>query len=239
MACSREISISEFISAMGPPKCTGIIAFVRGPIASFTRRGSMLNVSRSISTNTGVAPTRETAVAVAMNEIAGTITSSPLPIPRVSRAISSVSVPFIAARPNLQCWNAANSRSNRVTNGWYPPQRSLSRTSSRSSLSRAPEIGQAGIFILLEYELKVLTDAQMMTMALAIVIPLSMLIYSNSRITELKETLRAEMGQMEARIDTRFVSFEARVDARFSALETKMDARFDAMDRKLDTILRM
>jgi len=38
-----------------------------------------------------------------------------------------------------------------------------------------------------------MTDAQLMTLALAIIIPLSMLIYSNSRITEAKETLRAEM----------------------------------------------
>lgn len=33
----------------------------------------------------------------------------------------------------------------------------------------------------------------MMTLDLAIIIPLSMLLYSNSRITEAKETLRAEM----------------------------------------------
>jgi len=46
-----------------------------------------------------------------------------------------------------------------------------------------------------------MTDAQMMTLALAVIIPLSMLIYSNSRITEAKETLRAEMqglrGEMQ------------------------------------------
>ena len=36
-----------------------------------------------------------------------------------------------------------------------------------------------------------MTDAQMMALALAIIIPLSLLLYSNSRITEAKETLRA------------------------------------------------
>jgi hypothetical protein len=85
----------------------------------------------------------------------------------------------------------------------------------------------------------VITDAQLMTMALAVIIPLSMLIYSNSRLTELKETLRAEMGQMEARINTRFIELEARMDARINALETKMDARFGSIDRKLDEILRI
>jgi len=34
----------------------------------------------------------------------------------------------------------------------------------------------------------------MLTLALAIIVPLSMSIYSNSRITEVKETLRAEMA---------------------------------------------
>jgi hypothetical protein len=38
-----------------------------------------------------------------------------------------------------------------------------------------------------------MTDAQLLTLAVAIVLPLSMLIYSNSRITEAKETLRAGM----------------------------------------------
>ena len=40
-----------------------------------------------------------------------------------------------------------------------------------------------------------MTDAQMMTLALAVIIPIpfSMLMYSNSRITEAKETLRAEI----------------------------------------------
>jgi hypothetical protein len=38
-----------------------------------------------------------------------------------------------------------------------------------------------------------MTDAQLLTLAVAIVLPLSMLIYSNGRITEARETLRAEM----------------------------------------------
>jgi hypothetical protein len=38
-----------------------------------------------------------------------------------------------------------------------------------------------------------MADAQMMTLALAIIIPLSLLLYSNGRITGAKETLRAEI----------------------------------------------
>jgi hypothetical protein len=61
----------------------------------------------------------------------------------------------------------------------------------------------------------------MMTLALAIVIPLSMLIYSNSRITEAKETLRAEIAQLG------------------SGLTLTMETRFSSIDRKLDEILRI
>lgn len=39
-----------------------------------------------------------------------------------------------------------------------------------------------------------MTDQQLLTLGIAVVFPLSMLIYSNSRITEAKETLRAEMA---------------------------------------------
>jgi hypothetical protein len=38
------------------------------------------------------------------------------------------------------------------------------------------------------------TDQQLLTLAIAIVLPLSMLIYSNTRITDAKETLRAEIA---------------------------------------------
>jgi hypothetical protein len=73
-----------------------------------------------------------------------------------------------------------------------------------------------------------MTAPQMMTLALAIVIPPSMLIYSNSRITEAKETLRAEIGQLRS-------DLTLTVETRFNAMET----RFNVIDRKLDEILRM
>ena len=40
-----------------------------------------------------------------------------------------------------------------------------------------------------------MTDAQVLTLALAVIIPLSLLIYSNRSITDAKETLRAELGE--------------------------------------------
>ena len=58
-----------------------MIARVRSVTASSTFAGSKLHVEPSMSTKTGTAPTRRTAVAVATKLMGGTITSSPLPIP--------------------------------------------------------------------------------------------------------------------------------------------------------------
>jgi hypothetical protein len=45
-----------------------------------------------------------------------------------------------------------------------------------------------------------MTDIQMLTIALAIIVPLSLLIYSNSRVTDVKEVLRAEMHSQIAEL---------------------------------------
>jgi hypothetical protein len=49
-----------------------------------------------------------------------------------------------------------------------------------------------------------MTDAQLLTIAIAVIFPVSMLIYSNSRITEAKETLRAEISSFCAEMHLSF-----------------------------------
>ena len=55
----------------------GMIAFVAGVIFSSSRDASILKVPGSMSTNTGFAPVRQTAPAVAKNVKLGSSTSSP------------------------------------------------------------------------------------------------------------------------------------------------------------------
>jgi hypothetical protein len=62
-------------------------------IFSFTSSGSNPNVSSSISTKTGFAPTKRGAFAVAINVKEGTITSFPLCIPCAKRAACKADVP--------------------------------------------------------------------------------------------------------------------------------------------------
>lgn len=73
-----------------------------------------------------------------------------------------------------------------------------------------------------------MTDAQLLTLAVAIVLPLSMLLYSNSRITEAKETLRAEISGLRLEMQKDFMQFRM-----------ELTPRFDSIDRKLDELLRM
>jgi len=69
-----------------------------GPIAASIRATSMLREASSMSTNTGFARTRATTFALAAKLIAGTITSSPSPMPAISSAISSPAVAEVMTR---------------------------------------------------------------------------------------------------------------------------------------------
>ena len=75
-----------------------------------------------------------------------------------------------------------------------------------------------------------MTDQQLLTLALAVIIPLSLLLYSNSRITDAKETLRAdiqslrsdvraEMGTMRAEMG----GFKSEIIAAIRELDTKIE----------------
>src|SRR5580765_3503806 len=93
------------------------MAFVRGVSARAMAAGSALNVIGSMSTNTGVAPTRLTDPAVAKNENVGVITSSPGPMPSAMSTASSASVPDETVTASATPSMAANSASIASTSG--------------------------------------------------------------------------------------------------------------------------
>ena len=68
-----------------------------------------------------------------------------------------------------------------------------------------------------------------MTLALAIIIPLSMPIYSNSRITEAKETLRAEMATGNNRV----TEAKETLRAEMQALRMEMKAGFEKISSEI------
>jgi len=92
--CFLAMAMIGSMSAICPNRCTGMIALVRGVMAASIFVASMLNVSGSMSTNTGLAHVRAMHPAVAKNVYGVVMTSSPGPIPSVIRAHRRASVPL-------------------------------------------------------------------------------------------------------------------------------------------------
>jgi hypothetical protein len=74
-----------------------------------------------------------------------------------------------------------------------------------------------------------MTDAQLLALAIAIVVLLSLPLYSNSRITDTKETVRAEIGEsrhaLRAEMETlrgETAAGFARIENAIARLETKL-----------------
>jgi hypothetical protein len=74
-----------------------------------------------------------------------------------------------------------------------------------------------------------LTDAQVMTLAIAIIVPLSLLIYSNSRISDAKETLRAETAKLAVELRSEMKDFRNEMEL----LRRDMNAGFERMENAL------
>ncbi|MNC51844.1 hypothetical protein D3C75_1011540 [compost metagenome] len=77
-----------------------MMALVRGVIAASIAVTSVISVSRSTSTNTGVAPSRVIMLAVETQVCDGVMTSSPGPTPNASRVIC---IPPVAEESATAC----------------------------------------------------------------------------------------------------------------------------------------
>src|SRR5438105_3091701 len=91
------------------------MARVRGVMAASTAAGSILNVSGSMSTNTGVPPALWIVPAVAKNVKGVVMTSSPGPRSSALRGRSSASVPLAQAMPCVAPARRATAASRRGT----------------------------------------------------------------------------------------------------------------------------
>ncbi len=110
------------------------MARVLSVITPSIRFGSMLRVSRSISTKTGVKPAWSTALPVATKDSAGTTTSSPRLAPKsysTASARASASVPVLTATASFVPVSSANFFSNSLTS--LPLERRLASSASMIS----------------------------------------------------------------------------------------------------------
>src|SRR5687768_11768737 len=112
-----EVSRRGAMSALCPNRWTGRMAFVFDVMTDAIARASILNVPRSMSTNTGRAPSLAIAPAVAKNENGVVTTSSPGPTSSAINAASSASVPEDTPTAYGMPRNASSSRSSASTSG--------------------------------------------------------------------------------------------------------------------------
>src|SRR6266700_1872485 len=105
------------MSAQRPNRCTGMMPTVFGVTAAAAASRLRLNVARSMSQNTGLAPKYSTTLAVDTHVKAGTITSSPGLTSNAATARCSAVVQELAATAWAAPVNAANRSSTALTNG--------------------------------------------------------------------------------------------------------------------------
>ena len=128
-SCSLASRCTPSMSAAWPNKCTGMIALVLSVTRPAAAARSMLKSVSIESTNTGVAPVRAIAPAVAKNVNDGHSTSSPGPMPSVISESSSASVPELTPMACLAPTDSAATDSNPATSG---PRMNCDESSTRA-----------------------------------------------------------------------------------------------------------
>ncbi len=83
-------------------------------------------------------------------------------------------------------------------------------------------------------EVMQLSDAQVMTFVIAIVVPLSLLIYSNSRISDAKETLRAETAKLAIELRSEMELLRRDLNGEMSSLRKDLNGEMSIFRKDLN-----
>jgi hypothetical protein len=76
-------------------------------------------------------------------------------------------------------------------------------------------------------------DIQLLTLALAVIVPLSLLLYSNGRITEAKETLRAEIADTKHSLQSEIADTKHSLQSEMAAGFARIEAAIERLETKL------
>ena len=76
-----------------------------------------------------------------------------------------------------------------------------------------------------------MTDIQLLTIAIAVIIPISSLIYSNSRIADVRDSLNKRIDDFRAEVNQRFEAIDRRFDNLQGLLESIM-GKLHELDRR-------
>jgi hypothetical protein len=82
-----------------------------------------------------------------------------------------------------------------------------------------------------------MTDIQMFTLAVAVLFPLSMLIFSNSRVTDAKESLGLRISDLKETLNTRLTETKQSTDEKMRDLHAVQMEALLRIDNKLDHVI--
>lgn len=80
-----------------------------------------------------------------------------------------------------------------------------------------------------------MTDMQILTAAIAVLMPLSLLLLGNTRVADAKETLRAENATLRVEMNARFDRLESKIDGQHDVvmrLLADIDARVTRLEER-------
>jgi hypothetical protein len=85
-----------------------------------------------------------------------------------------------------------------------------------------------------------MTDVQVLTLAVAVIVPLSLLIYSNSRISDVRLSLDSKLNDAKETLRAEAKTQHTEVMARLTAIDTFLHeavmSKLDEMDRRLTAL---
>jgi len=70
-----------------------------------------------------------------------------------------------------------------------------------------------------------MNDSQIMTLAISIVIPISLLIYSNSRVTDTRNSINSRIDDLRTSLNGKIDKVDSSLNARIDKLEKSFDSR--------------
>lgn len=84
-----------------------------------------------------------------------------------------------------------------------------------------------------------MNDTQILTLAISIVIPVSLLLYSNSRITDVKDAVNKRIDDTNNTLNNQIKSLEANMNKRIDLMEKNLSDKIDNAFQHIEMLLKL
>ncbi|MBV9081835.1 MAG: hypothetical protein JOZ62_04105 [Acidobacteriaceae bacterium] len=84
-----------------------------------------------------------------------------------------------------------------------------------------------------------MNDSQIIAIAIVFVAAIGSILYNNSRITDLRDTMSNRFNDVNRHIEDKFNLLDVKIDSKFNLLDHKIDSKFQLIDQKLDHLIEL